>query len=270
MISVITGASSGIGAAACVELARRGHDVVLVGRDLGKLRGVANQVAGVADRRPDVLTCDFRSFGQVRELAAVLLDRYERIDVLANNAGVMTGRRQLTPDGHELIIQVNHLSPFLLTYLLLDRLATSGARIVTTSSQAAKTGRVDPGDLDRSRRWWNGWLQYSDAKQAGALMTIELARLGKNITPTCFHPGLIKTDFAAGMLFMRFITMVPGISRSPEEGASTLVHLAADPGATGHPGRYYAKGRPARVPKGMSDPGLAHRLWTASLELVTA
>jgi NAD(P)-dependent dehydrogenase (short-subunit alcohol dehydrogenase family) len=252
-----------------VELARRGHSVGLVGRDPAKLSGVADRVAAVADRRPDILTCDYASFDQVRELAAALLDRYERIDVLANNAGIMTTRRQLTGDGHELIIQVNHLSPFLLTYLLLDRLSASGARIVTTSSQAARTGRVDPDDLDRSHRRWSGWLQYGDSKQANALTTAELARLGRGLVPTCFNPGVIRTGFAAGTMFMKLVTSIPGVSRSAEQGASTLVRLAADPGATAHPGRYFAKGAPVRVPRTMSDPGLAGRLWSASLALVT-
>ncbi len=268
MLSVITGASSGIGAAASVELGRMGHNLVLVGRDLGKLRAVAERVTAAGAPKVDTPVCDFRSFDQVRTLAATLLDRYEHIDVLASNAGTMTGRRQLTPDGHELIIQVNHLSPVLLTHLLLDRLAASRARVIITSSRAARTGRLDPADLDRARRRWNGWLQYGDSKQANALTAVALARLDRGITPTSFHPGIIRTNFASDTFYMKLAMALPGLARPPEHGARTLVHLATAPDATGHPGAHYISCRPVRVPRTMSDPALADRLWTASLALV--
>ncbi|GGM70891.1 retinol dehydrogenase [Thermopolyspora flexuosa] len=270
MICVITGAAGGIGSAASVELAARGHTVVLVGRDRAKLERTADRVTSVSGSRPDILTCDYASFAEVRKLAAELLDRYERIDVLAHNAGVMTPRRQTTVDGHELIMQVNHLSPFLLTTLLLDRLHESGARIVTTASMAARTGRIDPDDLDRRRRWWNGWLQYGDSKQANVLFTAHLARLGKNIYPTCFHPGIIRTNFASDTAYMRFLMMIPGLARSPEEGARGLVHLATHPDGTAYPGRYFVRTTPARASANMTDPELARRLWAASLAATSA
>jgi NAD(P)-dependent dehydrogenase (short-subunit alcohol dehydrogenase family) len=289
MISVITGAGSGIGAAASAELARRGHSVVLVGRDPAKLGAVADRIAADTTRRPDILTCDYSSFDKVRELAATLLDRYERIDVLANNAGVMTSARRLTGDGHELIMQVNHLSPFLLTTLLLDRLDESGARVIATTSRAARTGRLDPDDLDRSGRRWSGWLQYGDAKQAIALFTAELARRRTRIATACFHPGVIRTGFAADTWFMKALMAIPGLPRTPEEGAATLVHLAArsnsDKGGTdrlndinrtkgingaGDSGRFFVKNVPVSTPRSMTDPTLAGRLWSASLAVVSA
>lgn len=270
MICVITGAGGGIGGAASVQLAARGHTVVLVGRDRARLGRVADRVADVSGSRPDVLTCDFASFEAVRGLAAELLARYERIDVLAHNAGVMVPRRQTTVDGHELIMQVNHLSPFLLTTLLLDRLDASGARVVTTASMAARFGRLDPDDLDRDRRRWNGWLQYGDSKQAGVLFTTELARLKKNIYPTCFHPGIIRTNFASNTAYMRFLLLLPGVARPVEEGASRLVHLATHPDGTAYPGRYFVRNAPARTTPRMTDPALARRLWDASLAATSA
>jgi NAD(P)-dependent dehydrogenase (short-subunit alcohol dehydrogenase family) len=263
MISVITGASAGIGAAAAEGLARAGHDVVLVGRSRAKLNAVADRIAGFSGRRPDTATADFSSFEDVTRLAADLLDRYERIDVLANNAGVMSAKRQLTRDGHEMMIQVNHLSPFLLTNLLLDRVTTSGGRVVTTTSVAARTGRLDTADLDRSGRRWSAWLQYGDTKQANALFTVALARRG--VAATCFHPGVIRTGFAPDSLYMRLVMVIPGAARSPEEGASTLVHLATTVDGTEHTGRYFVKGAPASSPKVMTDPRLAADLWDASL-----
>jgi NAD(P)-dependent dehydrogenase (short-subunit alcohol dehydrogenase family) len=267
MISVITGASAGIGEVAAVELAKRGQHVVLVGRNPGKLARVADRVKAVTGTIPDTLTCDYTSLEDVRKLGADLLSRYERIDNLINNAGVMTTERKLTRDGHELMIQVNHLAPFLLTNLLLERVK---GRVITTTSRAGKSGRLDPADLNRDRRRWSGWLQYGDSKQAGALFTVELARrlAGTDVTATCFHPGVIKTEFAPGTFVMWMVLNIPGMGQSVEEGASTMVHLATHPDGAAHPGRYFAKKAPAVVPKGMRDPDLARALWDASAAIV--
>ncbi|NUW46255.1 SDR family NAD(P)-dependent oxidoreductase [Nonomuraea rhodomycinica] len=259
MISVITGASAGIGAAAAAELSRRGHRVVLVGRDRRRLDEVA---AGLTGPKADVLTCDFTSLEDVRALAGRLAERYERIAVLANNAGVMSTERTVTPDGHELMIQVNHLAPFVLTRTLGDRVE----RVVTTSSRAARSGRLDPADLSRERRRWNGWLQYGDTKQANALFTVGLAARG--VAATCFHPGVIRTGFASGSLLMRVFLALPGYAKPPEHGARTLVHLATHRDGVEHQGRYFDGREPREVPATMSDPALAERLWEATLKAV--
>lgn len=264
MITVITGATAGIGAAAAEGIARAGHDVVLIGRSRARLDSVAARIETLTGRRPDAHAADFTSFHEVRALAVTLLDTYERIDVLANNAGVMTPRRETTADGHELMMQVNHLSGFLLTNLLRERLTESGGRVVTTSSRAAKSGKLDPTDLDRKARRWLGWLQYSDTKQANALFTGELARRG--VTATCFHPGVIKTGFAAGTTLMKIYGLIPGYFKTPEQGASNLVRLATTADGADHSGRYFDDdGKPAAVPAKMEDPALAAALWTASL-----
>ncbi|MFF0575388.1 SDR family NAD(P)-dependent oxidoreductase [Streptosporangium saharense] len=263
MINVITGASAGIGEAAAVELARRGRQVVLVGRNPEKLAGVAARVKEVSGAVPETATCDYGSLDDVRRLAEELRSRHERIGVLVNNAGVMTTARTRTGDGHETMIQVNHLAPFLLTTLLLDRIEE---RVITTSSMAARSGRLDPADLSRDRRRWSGWLQYGDSKQANALFTVELARRlsGTGVSATCFHPGVIKTGFAPGTFLMWMTHHIPGVGRTVEQGASTLVHLATHPDGTTHSGRYFANGAPAKATRGMTDPGLARALWEAS------
>ncbi|GLW09990.1 short-chain dehydrogenase [Microtetraspora sp. NBRC 13810] len=263
MITVITGVGDGIAGPAAIALAQRGHRLVLVGRTPEKVAAVADRAAGFGPR-PEVLTCDFTHLDRVRKLAAELRARHGRIDVLVNNAGVMTTARTLTSDGHETMFQVNHLAPFLLTTLLLDRLADG--RVVTTTSRAAKSGRLDLGDLDRERRRWSGWLQYGDTKQANALFTVELARRG--VAATCFHPGLIKTGFAPGTLMMRLIHHVPGMGRSPEEGAATMIHLADGPDGVEHAGRYFVDRAPAAAPRSMTDPDLARRLWDVTAAAV--
>jgi NAD(P)-dependent dehydrogenase (short-subunit alcohol dehydrogenase family) len=189
----------------------------------------------------------------------VLRERYDRIAVLANNAGVMSPGRQITVDGHELMVQVNHLAPFLLTDSLTDRVD----RVVTTSSRAGRSGRLDPDDLSRERRRWNGWLQYGDTKQANALFTVALAARG--VAATCFHPGVIRTGFAAQTWIMRMFLAVPGYAKPPEYGARTLVHLATHADGEQRAGAYFAKRASEQVPSAMSDPALAERLWQASL-----
>ncbi|WP_204018459.1 SDR family NAD(P)-dependent oxidoreductase [Sphaerimonospora thailandensis] len=263
MNTVITGASSGIGAVAALDLAKRGHRLVLVGRDPARLAGVADRVGSIAGTPADVLVADFASLDQVRRLARELLDRCQRIDVLINNAGMMVGERRITEDDNELIIQVNHLAPFLLTNLLIDRLRACGARVVTTSSRAARAGRLDPGDLSRERRRWNGWLQYGDSKQANALFTVSLAERG--LAATCLHPGVLKTGFAADTRYMRLVTRMPGMSEPVAAGAGRIVHLATHEDGVAHPGRYFARNLPVGVPSRMSDPALAEALWRASL-----
>ncbi|MDH2426603.1 SDR family NAD(P)-dependent oxidoreductase [Sphaerisporangium sp. TRM90804] len=265
MIAVITGASAGIGAAAAERLARDGHEVVLVGRARARLDAVAERIAHASGRHPAVATADFTSFEEVTRLAADLLDRYERIDVLANNAGVMCTKKRMTADGHETMMQVNHLSPFLLTSLLLDRVKASEGRVVTTASGAARSGRLDPADLDRSRRRWMAWLQYCDTKQANTLITAALARRG--VAATCFHPGVVRTAFAPGSLYMKLLMAVPGLAIPPEQAARPLVHLATTIDGTRHAGRYFAGGVPAPATRLMTDPGLAETLWEATAAL---
>ncbi|NUR90442.1 MAG: SDR family NAD(P)-dependent oxidoreductase [Nonomuraea sp.] len=255
MISVITGASAGIGAAAAAELSGRGHHVVLVGRDAKRLEAVARGLPGPG---ADVMTCDYTSLDDVRRLASQLRENYDRIAVLANNAGIMSSTRQLTRDGHELMIQVNHLAPFLLTHSLTDRVD----RVVTTSSRAGQSGRLDPDDLSRERRRWNGWLQYGDSKQANALFTVALAARG--VKAACFHPGVIRTGFAAETLLMRFFLALPGYAKPPEHGARRLVGLATGPEGD-LAGRYF-DGKPTA---GMTDEALADRLWEASLSALS-
>ncbi|GIH27484.1 short-chain dehydrogenase [Acrocarpospora phusangensis] len=259
MITVITGASAGIGAAAALDLAKMGHQLVLVGRDRERLTSVAERAAAVSDSHPKIVITDYGSFASVRQAADEIREQYDRIDVLANNAGVMTPRRETTSDGHELMIQVNHLSPFLLTNLLLDRVT----RVVTTASRAAYTAKLDISDLSRNGRKWNGWLQYGDSKQANILFTVGLAQRG---TPaTCFHPGVIRTGFAAGTFMMRLLTL-PGMAEPPEAGAGRLVHLATSQDGLDHPGRYFKKNEPQRLTSAMSDPARAEALWAASAE----
>jgi NAD(P)-dependent dehydrogenase (short-subunit alcohol dehydrogenase family) len=272
-VVVVTGASSGIGAAAALELARRGARVTPVGRDRGRLGRSAKRIRETsADEMGDPIQADFASLDDVRRLARELLDRHPRIDVLVNNAGLFADRRRLTADGHELTFQVNHLAPFLLTNLLLDRLrASAPARVITTSSDAHWGGRIDFDDI-RCERSWSMWGTYSRSKLANVLFTHALARRidGTGVTANCLHPGTVRTRLGAGanpVLALGW-TAVKLLFRSPASGAETIVHLATHPDGEEFSGAYFADCR-AKAPKHEAvDDALAERLWRVSEELV--
>jgi NAD(P)-dependent dehydrogenase (short-subunit alcohol dehydrogenase family) len=262
---VLTGASSGIGAAAAVELAALGATVVPVGRDPGRLAKVAEQVG------TEPFQADFASLEDVRRLASDLLAAHDRIHVLVNNAGLVAGRRRLTEDGHELTFAVNHLAPFLLTNLLLDRLrASAPARVVTTSSDAHRGGLIDLDDLSGERRWRSG-RAYGTSKLANILFTRALARRleGSGVVANCFHPGVIRTRLtrAANPLVHVGARLIAPFLGSPKSGAETLVYLAAGEDAADVSGGYFVNSRPGRPNAQAQDDDLAEALWERSEEL---
>ena len=190
---VITGASDGIGAVAAARLSRSGENVVVVGRSEQKTTAIASELGA------DHFVADFTDLAQVRTLAKQLLERYPRIDVLANNAGGFMGRREVTVDGHEKTFQVNHLAPFLLTTQLLERLLESRASVLNTSSVGNKMfGRVDIDDLD-AERGYRASKAYGDAKLENILFTRELHRRyhSAGISAAAFHPGNVASNFGS-------------------------------------------------------------------------
>jgi retinol dehydrogenase-14 len=265
-VVVVTGASSGIGAAAAVELAELGATVVPVGRDRRRLEKVATQVGG------EPLQADFASLAEVRRLAGELLERHARIDVLVNNAGLVAPRRELTEDGYEKTFAVNHLAPFLLTNLLLGRLRVSApARVVTTSSGAHGGGRLDFDDL-QGERSWSMMRAYSTSKLANILFTRGLAMRvdAAEVTANCLHPGVINTKLGrgAGPLSGLVWTLGRPFFRSPRRGASTIVYLATSEEGGEVTGGYYENSRPTGTSAAAADIELADRLWHESARLV--
>jgi NAD(P)-dependent dehydrogenase (short-subunit alcohol dehydrogenase family) len=269
---VVTGASSGIGLAASVALARAGDDVVLLGRDPRRLADAVSRVREAGGSTPASYRADFAVLDEVRAVGAAIAADYERVDVLANNAGLLTSVRRPTVDGHDATMQVNHLGGFLLTQLLLDRLRAAAtpeapARIVATSSLAEAWGTLD---VDRpGRRQISRWLAYGASKQANILTTVEAARrwTGLGIVATCFFPGLIRSGFGRRSPAFSVARFAPGLFRSSEEGADTLVWLATDPDAL-VPGGYFASRAPFAATGRSTNPDRARRLWQSSLAAV--
>src|SRR5437667_7366316 len=229
---VITGATNGIGLAAAVELARRGAQLTLVARSESRAADVVRRIqAERADAQVDVLLADLASQASIRRLASEALATYPSIQVLINNAGAIYARQQLSPDRIELTWAVNHLAPFLLTTLLLDRLKTSApARIVTTSSGAHQGARIPFDDLNAERSWsGSGFRRYGETKLANILFTAELARRleGTGVTANSFHPGFVASNFNRenGPLMRIGMALSRPFARSAQKGAETLIWL---------------------------------------------
>ena len=266
--TIITGASDGIGAAAAKMLAYPGDTLVVVGRSAAKTQAIARELDA------DYFLCDFTELAQVRTLAADILEKYPHIDVLANNAGGIMGRREVTVDGHEKTFQVNHLAPFLLTTLLIDRLVANRSVVINTSSAAHKTmARFDIDDLDAKKRY-SANAAYGNAKLANILFTKELQRRygDHGVSAAAFHPGVVGSNFSAESTTALKLAYGPFAKRfmlSPAQGADTLVWLATSvPGSDWTPGEYYARRKPAKQSRQAQDPALAVQLWEHSAAMV--
>jgi NAD(P)-dependent dehydrogenase (short-subunit alcohol dehydrogenase family) len=267
---VITGGTNGIGLAAAEALVALGENVVIVGRNDRRVRIAAAQIGAVATKGAtvDTFVAELSSQAGVRRLAREISDRYPDLDVLVNNAGAMYTSRQLSADGIELTWAVNHLAPFLLTTLVLDRLkANPAARIITTASDAHIGAHIPFDDLNAERSY-RGFRRYKETKLANILFTKELARRleGTGTAAYCFHPGLVATGFNRnnGILMdlaMRFVMMG---ARTPEQGAQTLAWLATAPGHDLDSGAYYVDMKRRSPSPEAEDMGAAKRLWEVS------
>ncbi len=261
---VLTGASSGIGAVAARELAKIGWDVAVVGRNPERTAAVATAVGGTP------FLADYDRLQDVRDLANALLSKYKTIDVLANNAGGLVGRRGLTADGHERTFQHNHLAPFLLTALLTDRLSASNARVIGTASVANRFGSVRLDDLEWKRRpYLGGWRAYGTSKVETILFARELARR-TSLTAYSFHPGSVRTAFGTDTTLGRFAMQLAAVTQiSPEAGAAPLIQLASNPSIDAPNGTYFdgLQAGGATTAQG-NDLRLAAALWDASAALV--
>jgi NAD(P)-dependent dehydrogenase (short-subunit alcohol dehydrogenase family) len=271
---VITGATSGIGLEAAEELARRGAALILVGRDARRAEAARERIVGrVKGASVALRLADLSRLAELRRLAADLLAKAGRIDVLVNNAGAFFDRHALTEDGWERTFALNHMSYFVLANLLLPRLRESApARIVNVASEAHRGAVLDFSDL-AGRRGAKGWPAYRRSKLANILFTAELARRlgGDGVSVNCLHPGFVATRFgdAGNTLPTRLLL---GLAKrfaaiSPQEGARTIVHLASAPEVATLSGRYFIKSREARPSPAAQDEAAARRLWDESARL---
>ena len=271
-VSLVTGATSGIGKAAAEELAKLGATVVVVGRNDQKCATTMEQIGRTTGSSSiEYLLADLSSQSEVRRLAQEFEAKYSSLDVLINNAGAIMLSRRYSVDNIEMTFALNHLAYFLLTNLLTDRLmASPAARVVNVSSGAHKGAQIDFDDLQGGRRY-NGLRAYGSSKLANLLFTYELARRlkGTSATANALHPGLVATNLLAnnGRIGALLKLLLGLKGTSPQKGAQTVVYLAGSPEVTGVTGQYYVGQKAVQSSRASYDTAAARRLWEVSAEL---
>jgi NAD(P)-dependent dehydrogenase (short-subunit alcohol dehydrogenase family) len=269
---LVTGASGGIGLATAMGLATLGAHVAITGRDRARVLAAARQVQVAGGRTVDVFVADLSSQSEVRRLAAEVLAQVPALDVLVNNVGGYWNTRHATQDGLERTFALNHLAPFLLTNLLLDRLTqASAARVVTVSSNAQALGHIDFDDL-QGETSFSGARAYNQSKLANVMFAYELARRlrGATVTSNALHPGVVNTSFGAqdpAGVQRVLVPLLRPFMKSPAQGAVSSVHLASAPALEGVTGLFFSGIRPKKSSARSYDTAVAARLWRVSAEL---
>jgi len=268
-VFLVTGANSGIGKATALGLARLGGTVVMACRSATRGEAARQDVVRDSGNSSVYLEIvDLASEESTRSFAEEFQRKYPRLDVLINNAGVYTAHREVTPDGLERTFEVNYLSGFLLTHLLLDLLKKSApSRIVNVSSSAHSGGTIHFDDLQGEQRY-GGFGAYGQSKLAQVLFTRELARRleGTRVTVNACHPGVIRTNLGMGgtSAVVRFVRL---FFKGPEKGAQTPIYLAVSPEVERVTGQYFANKHVREPSRAAQDPDVARRLFDVSAEL---
>jgi NAD(P)-dependent dehydrogenase (short-subunit alcohol dehydrogenase family) len=271
-IFLITGATSGIGYETARGLAKTGAQVVIAGRDERKCRQSVETIRKESSNpQIEYLLADLSSQAQVRRLASEFKERFDRLDVLVNNAGAFFLRREESVDGIEMTFALNHLAYFLLTNLLLDTMrASAPARIVNVSSNAHLGFEMNFDDL-QARRGYNSWRAYGQSKLANLLFTYELARRlgGSGVSVNALHPGFIATGIGKnnGWIARLAMWLVDFGARKPQEGAQTALYLATSPEVEGVTGKYFIDCHEVSSSPASYDRQAAGRLWQISEEM---
>jgi NAD(P)-dependent dehydrogenase (short-subunit alcohol dehydrogenase family) len=275
-LAVVTGATGGIGLYTALGLASRGASLIITGRDDKRL---ANAVAWLKDRVPAVIVetekADFASLAEVRAMALRILASHPKIAILVNNAGLFMGKRVLTVDGFEATLQINHLSPFLLTNMLLPAIeAGSGgagdpSRIINVSSMASRFAKIDFDDLNLAKPG-SFWNSYGQSKLANILFTKGLAaRLDpKSIIAVALHPGFVASNFGnKGALSNLAWRLMRPFQISQAKGAENSLFAATTSDVAAIAGLYLVAKKPVRPNKQAADSGAVERLWRLSAEM---
>lgn len=272
-ICLVTGATSGIGKQTALELAGMGATVVLVGRNPEKcLQTKAELQSAIPKAEFDYLVADLSSLDQIRKLAEEFKRRYERLNVLVNNAGALFLRRSVSVDGFEMTFAVNHLNYFLLTNLLMNTLfASAPARIVNVASKSHLNSALDFNDL-QTKQGYEIRKAYGRSKFANVIFTYELAKRlsGTGVTANVLHPGLVVTNMGknnglVAKILQPIYLKWRGIP--VEEGARTAVYLASSPEVEGVTGKYFYKEGALESDPATYDEANWKRLWEVSMEL---
>jgi NAD(P)-dependent dehydrogenase (short-subunit alcohol dehydrogenase family) len=279
-VVLITGGNTGIGKEAAVGLASLGTRVVITSRDAERGSAARQEIVERSGNNGvEVMPLDLASFRSIRAFAPDFLDRFDRLDVLVNNAGLILQRRTETEDSFEATFGINHLGHFLLTDLLLDRVkASAPARVVVVASRAHKGARrgLDFDDLqaERGYRWMDA---YNKSKLANIYFTREVARRlhGTGVTVNALHPGFVRSDFGrggdlSGLYGWGIKYLAQPFAIGSQRGARTVIYLASSPEVDGVTGGYFYKCKPAKLSKAAQDDAAARRLWEESEQMVAS
>lgn len=270
---LITGATNGLGKATALELAKLGGEVVIVGRNPQRIQTTLEQIRSQSgNAKVESILADLSSMAQVRRLAEEFKQNHQRLDVLVNNAGMHFMKRYETVDGYEKTLALNHLSYFLLTNLLMDRLiASAPSRVVNVASAAHLAARIDFEDIQNHHYDMLGFGAYGRSKLANVMFTYELARRleGSGVTTNALHPGTVNTGFSKNnsQAIRLAMAIAAPFLLTPEEGAQTQIYLAAAPEIEDVTGKYFVRCQPARSSMVSYDVDAQKRLWRVSEEL---
>ncbi len=271
-ICMVTGATSGIGEVTAQVLAQQGATIVIVGRSKEKSIATVDRIKEqTGNSSVEFLLADLSVQKEVRQLAEQFKSRYQRLNVLVNNAGAFVFKRQETIDGLEMSFALNHLNYFLLTNLLLDKIrASAPARIINVSSSAHEGAKINFNDL-QGRQKYGGMRAYGQSKLANVLFTYELARRleGSGVTVNALHPGLVATNFGKNNkgIVRQVMRLVHLFAISPEKGAQTIIYLATSPEVEHVTGHYFVKQKDVKSLEESYDKTVAEKLWQVSVEL---
>lgn len=277
-VMIVTGANSGMGLATTIALAKTGADIIMLCRDQARGQAALEQAKSKSGSdRIFMMTADLGDLNSVAAFSADFHARYDRLDVLVNNAGVITPKREESSQGLELVFGVNHIGHFLLTLLLSDLIKrTKGARVVIVSSGAHKVGKIHFDDINLTGKpvHFDTIKSYSQSKLANILFTRELARRmsESDLAINCCHPGAVATNMGIDRKtgFGKTITsMLKPFFRTPEKGAETAVALALSSLGHKNDGAYYYNCRQAKISQRAQSREDAATLWNLSLKLVT-
>jgi NAD(P)-dependent dehydrogenase (short-subunit alcohol dehydrogenase family) len=274
-ICLVTGATAGIGLITSRVLAEKGATVIAVGRNKEKSDTLVTNIKNLT-RNPNVeyILADLSSQKDIHNLVVEFTNRYERLDVLVNNAGAIFNKRLMTVDGLEMTFALNHLNYFLLTNLLLDAIkATSPSRIINVSSDAYKGMKIDFDDIQGEKKY-SFMKAYGQSKLANILFTYELARRldGSGVTVNALHPGFVATNFGTNMsgILNFFIRVAHLFAISPEKGAETMIYLATSSEVENVSGKYFYKKKEIQTSPESYDENTAKKLWQISSDLTNS
>jgi NAD(P)-dependent dehydrogenase (short-subunit alcohol dehydrogenase family) len=274
-VVIVTGATNGIGFESAKVLAGMDATIIGVGRNPQKCADAASQIkTATGNAKVEFLVADLAVQAQVRQLAATFKQKYNRLDVLLNNAGGYFAKRETNANGQEMTWALNHLNYFVLTNELLDVLkASAPARIVNVSSGAHSGAKGINFEDVEFKTGYSGWSAYSHSKLANVMFTYELARRldGTKVTATVLHPGFVATGFGhnnGGLMRTGMNVVQKLVAKKPEQGAETSVYLASSPAVEGVTGKYFSDSKQIKSSSASYDVAAQQRLWELSEQMI--